>query len=170
MTDPTAVDPSDVVINLRRFALQYLLASAGIAGLLFVLSYFSFGVSSKVMIWAPAAIAAMMSGKRIAQETGTPLKKYASWNLAIELTLVSTALFLVWEVVVIGVVGMVFLGDMFAYFAVLLLRYTLLFWFFCAVGVLVLHYFANVFWLSFGLKAELKAQAKKRARAGVTDA
>lgn len=147
-------------LNLRRYAYFYgAIMLAVIAVDLALAQWTSTDLPAGMSVWLPAITAAQDLGMRHGRNTEAALPKGAAWRLAWPLTMVATAIQLVFAGVSIGV--MTALGyDVFSVLSMLSAPV----WMMIFVGMVGLVYLTNRVFLGMGVRNGIKVAAKLRAK------
>lgn len=144
-------------LNLRKYALVFVLTVFGLVAVGFVLNMVGFPMPAGLQTWLPAAVAALVVGQDLARLSETPPTAATYWKLGGHITLVAVVLHIIIATVVfVGLSVMVGI-DLFSQFAAVGTFGLLVIGAVMALAI----YMSNVFFLWMGVKNTLRTQNRK---------
>lgn len=147
---------SVVTLNLKKYALHYLLALVGVICATLGLAVFDMTFPSATGALIPPMVAALLAGTKHAETTMQPLAKGEAWRLALPMTLCAVAIHLVLGVIYFGMTGLLSDG-----LPMLLKTISLATWILLAAFVFGLIYLTNRIFLGLGVRNGLKVAQRK---------
>ena len=141
-------------INLRKYALVFVLTVFGLLAVGLGLNLIGFPLPPGLQTWLPPAIAALVIGQKVARTSDVPPSAGAYWKIGLRLTAVAAVLHLIIATVVFVGLSVFAGGNVLGQFAVVGLPGLLI-----IAGLMVMAiYLSNVAFLWMGVKTTLRAK------------
>ncbi|WP_422049122.1 ABZJ_00895 family protein [Shimia sp.] len=148
-----------MTLNLKKYALHYILTMFGVMGAAMALAALDIDFPDAAGGLMPSMIAAMLAGAKHAETTMQPLAKGEAWRLALPMTLCAAAIQVGFSLVYLFGSGILSEG-----LPVLLRTISLATWSLLALFVLAVVYLTNRIFLGMGVRNGLKAAQRKASK------
>lgn len=154
----TTASPADAPkLNLRNYAIAFVLTVIGLAVAGFALGYIGVHIPTGMNTWLPAAVAALLAGQAIARDSGAPASSGVYWRVGVTATACAVVVHLIVATVVFTGLAVMAGTNMLSQIAAIGPFGLAI----VAAVIIMAIYFCNVCFLWLGVKNGLKVQAKR---------